>query len=87
LKGVNDPTKTDFADIGLQVLATQSGGLVLNSNDLAPMIDRCLKDAGEHYEIEFPASGADKKIAFHDVQVKVNRPNVVTRTRNGYYAQ
>jgi len=87
LKGVNDPTKTDFADIGLQVLATQSGGLVLNSNDLVPMIDRCLKDAGEHYEIEFPASAPDKKIAFHDVQVKVNRPNVGTRTRNGYYAQ
>jgi len=87
LKGVNDLTKTDFADISLQVLATQSGGLVLNSNDLAPMLDRCLKDAGEHYEIEFPASGADKKVAFHDVQVKVNRPNVATRTRNGYYAQ
>jgi VWFA-related protein len=86
LKGVNDVRKTDFADMSLQVLATQSGGLVLNSNDLGVMMQTCLKDADQHYEIEFPASGAEKNVAFHEVQVKVNRPNVGTRTRNGYYA-
>jgi hypothetical protein len=87
LKGVNNLTNTDPADVSLQVLATQSGGLVLNSNNLVPMIDQCLKDADAHYEIEFSASAPNKKVLFHDVKVKVDRSNVVTRTRNGYYAQ
>jgi VWFA-related protein len=87
LKGVNTPSKTSPADIGLEVLSTQSGGLVLNSNDLSLMYERCLKDAGQHYEIEFPADAVKKNVAFHEIQVKVNRPGTTVRTRNGYYAQ
>jgi VWFA-related protein len=87
LKGVNALNKTDFADMSLDVLATQSGGLVLNSNDLPVMFDRCLKDAEEHYEIEFPETAAAKNVAFHEVQVRVNRQGAAARTRNGYYPQ
>jgi VWFA-related protein len=36
LKGVTKPQNTDFADLSLQVLATHSGGLVLNSNNFTP---------------------------------------------------
>ncbi|MES2393790.1 MAG: VWA domain-containing protein [Acidobacteriota bacterium] len=87
LKGVNALNQTDFADMSLDVIATQSGGLVLNSNDLAVMYDRCLKDADGHYEIEFPEGAATKNVAFHEVQVRVNRPGAAARTRNGYYPQ
>jgi VWFA-related protein len=87
IKGVNAPNKTDFADLSLEVLAAQSGGLVLNSNDFGLMYDQCLKDAGDHYEIEIPAGEPAKNMAFHDVQVRVNRPGAVARTRDGYYPQ
>jgi VWFA-related protein len=87
LKGVNAPNKADFADTSLQVLVTQSGGLVLNSNDLSTMFDRCLADADGHYEIAFPAAAPAKNVAFHEIQVTVNHPGAIARTRNGYYPQ
>jgi VWFA-related protein len=85
LKGVNTPSKADFADLSLQVLTTQSGGLVLTLNDLGVMLKRCLEDAGDHYELAFDAGAPVKNAPFHTLDVRVNRPGVIARTRNGYY--
>ncbi|HZL26151.1 MAG TPA: VWA domain-containing protein [Acidobacteriaceae bacterium] len=85
LKGVNTPSKADFADLSLQVLATQSGGLVLNLNDLGVAMKRCLEDAEDHYEVVFDAGAPVKNAPFHSIEIRVNRPGATARTRNGYY--
>jgi VWFA-related protein len=85
VKGVSKPSQTDLADLGLQVLAEQTGGLVQNSNDLTLMLRQCELDAGAHYEISFDTPAADKNVEYHAVEVRVDRPGVTARTRQGYY--
>jgi VWFA-related protein len=87
LKGVSKPSQAQLADLGLQVLAEQSGGLVLNgNNDLAAMVEKCVADAKSYYEISFQGS-MDEKTVYHKVEVKVDKPGLVARTRQGYYAE
>ena len=86
LKGISKPSQVDLADLSLQVLATQTGGLVLNqSNDLVSEIRRCVNDTREYYELTFaPAPGEPSE--YHGLQVKTDKPGVDARTRNGYYS-
>jgi hypothetical protein len=72
----------------LQVLAAQSGGLVLNStNDLASAIADCVSDADAFYVLSFDSARADHANEFHALEVKVDKPGLTARTRMGYYAQ
>jgi VWFA-related protein len=88
VKGVPTSNKTDLADLSLQVLAIQSGGLALNgSNDVVGGLKTCLADLHSWYEITVPASRADRPNEYHQIDVKTDKPGLVTRTRNGYYAQ
>lgn len=75
-------------DLGLQVLATQSGGQVLYaSNDVAEELGKCLQDASAWYTLDIARQTTTEADTWHEVQVKANRPNLVVRTRNGYYAE
>lgn len=88
LKGVSKPSQVQIGNLALQVMAEQSGGLVLNSeNDVAEEIARCEQDAGAYYvlSIDAPKTGASNQ--YHSVEVKVDRPGLTVRTRTGYYAQ
>lgn len=88
LKPVRKQSDAWWADLSLQVLATQSGGQVLySSNDAAGEIAACAQDAADFYAIRFDAQTGDKPDAWHDVEVRVDRPGVVVRTSKGYYAQ
>jgi len=88
LKGVTRPSQTDVADLSLQVLAVQSGGLATtNSSDVAGNIERFLRDAGSWYELTLPVSSAEHADEYHHLEIKVSRPGVTLRTRDGYYAQ
>ncbi len=58
VKGVSKPSQVDAADMGLPVLAIQSGGLALDydldyNNDVAGLLRKCLSDAAPYYEISF----------------------------------
>jgi VWFA-related protein len=87
LKGVAKPNDAQFANVSIQVLAAQTGGLVMEGNsDVAGMIARCLLDAKSWYEIGFDPMPPDKPDEYHHIEVKVDRPGVVARTRDGYYA-
>jgi VWFA-related protein len=87
LKGISKPDQTQLGDLAIQVLASQSGGLAIESNsDVAGMIQRCLLDAKSWYEIGFDPLPADKPNEYHHIEVKVNQPGLVVRTRDGYYA-
>lgn len=88
VKGVSTPSQTDLADLSLQVLAIQSGGLSLNgSSDVAGGLRRCVADTDAWYEVTFAAPPAEQPNEYHHVQVTVDKPGLTARTRDGYYAQ
>lgn len=88
LKGVPLAKQVRPGNLGLQVLATQSGGLVLNStNDLASAIADCVSDADAFYVLSFDAARADHPNEYHALGVTIDKPGLTARTRMGYYAQ
>ncbi len=88
LKGVTSAEHAMPGDLGLQVLAVQSGGRVLNSsNDLTAEIAHCTADAEAFYVLSFDAARADQANEYHSIAVTINKPKITARTRTGYYAQ
>jgi len=88
LEGVPFAKKVETADLQLRVIAVQSGGLVLNrNNDLASLIAQCVDDSKAYYTLSFDSAPADHPDEYHALQVKVNKPGLVARTRTGYYDQ
>jgi VWFA-related protein len=88
LKGVSSVSGTWFGNIGLQVLAIQTGGKVLNStNDITSGIADCVADADAFYVLSFDAARADHPNEYHAIGITVDKAGVKARTRTGYYAQ
>jgi len=70
------------------VIASQSGGRVLNSsNDIAGEIASCFRDAAAFYRLSFDASVARNPNEYHAIEVKISKPSLTALTRTGYYAQ
>jgi VWFA-related protein len=87
LKGVTAPGQADSPNLGVQVLAIHSGGLVLEkSGDLPAQINRCLADSASFYEVTFDADPGDEAGVYHSIDVTVDRPGAVARTNTAYYA-
>jgi VWFA-related protein len=88
LKGVRKVEKTEFANLGLKVLAVQSGGRILGpDNDLAAQINRCVQDAGAYYTLSFDPPRAAQANEYHDLKVLVGQPGLTARANTGYYNQ
>jgi len=88
LKGATTPGESDYADLLLPVLATQTGGQVLaGNNDLASLIGQCTQDANAYYVLTFAQPPAEHANEYHEVEVRVGKPGLTARTRTGYYAQ
>lgn len=76
---------------GLNYLAQQTGGIAIrNTNDLAGGIKRVLDDQRGYYligyrpdESTFDAATGRRK--FHKLKVKIKRPGLNHRTRNGFF--
>ena len=85
LNGVSKPGQTQVGNLGLQVLATQSGGLVLNSSDVPGMLNQCVSDADDYYELSFEPAHLEKPNEYHRIQIVV--PGMKVRTRQSYYTQ
>jgi len=87
LKGLAKPSDAQFGNLGLQVLSVQSGGLVfVGSSDVVALIEKSLVDAQSWYQIAFDPRPADKPNEYHHIEIKVDQPGLVARTRTGYYA-
>lgn len=88
LKGVGKPGDVQLADLSLQVLAAQNGGLVLNgSNDIAGLLAKCVADTSAYYELTFDPPPAEHANEYHHIEVKMADPGLTARTRQGYYGQ
>jgi VWFA-related protein len=88
LKGVRKPSDVSIANVGLQVLAVQSGGLALGSNnDTASLLKQCVEDGAAYYELSFDPPPAEHGDEYHSIDVQVGKPGLIARTRTGYYSQ
>jgi VWFA-related protein len=88
VNGAKRPGQVEMGDVGLQVLATQSGGLVQNgSSDVAGEIARAVADASAYYVLEFDAPPADGPNEYHSLEVKIGKPGLKARARTLYYAR
>jgi VWFA-related protein len=88
LKGVSKAGQVQVGDLSLQVLATQSGGLVFTgSNDLTAMLQQSVADGQAYYELSFDPPRADHADEYHHIEVQVAKPGLTARTREGYYLQ
>ncbi len=88
LHGVAKPSAAQAGNLSLQVLATQSGGLVLNSgSDLSRLVATCMADTEAYYTLSFDSSPPDRTDEYHALDVKLDQAGLTARTRAGYYAQ
>jgi VWFA-related protein len=88
LRPVTKLSQVDVGDLGLPVLAIKSGGLALHSsNDIAEALQQCVTDALPFYEITLDPVASDNAKEFHHLEVRIDTPGLVARTRQGYYAQ
>jgi VWFA-related protein len=88
LKGVKKPNQVQMANLALQVIATQSGGRVLNSNnDVAGEIASVVADANAFYVLTFGGLPGDGPNEYHALEIKLDKPGLKALTRTGYYAQ
>jgi VWFA-related protein len=88
LKGVRKPSDAQLGELGLQVLAVQSGGLALNaSNDITGQIEHCVTDLESYYQLSFDAPPAGRPDEYHQLDLKVDKPGLIARTHAGYYNQ
>lgn len=87
LKGVSSVNRVESGDVALPVFAIHSGGLVENrSYDLVQDLNSCIAEAKAYYTLSFDPPGAEHTDEYHELQVKVDKPNMKARTNAGYYS-
>jgi VWFA-related protein len=88
LKGVSKPDQTQPGNLGLEVIAIQSGGQALSAgNDTAKSLEDCVADSAPYYEISFEPAAPERPDEYHRLEIKLDRPGLTARTREGYYAE
>lgn len=69
-----------------EVLAVESGGLVMNSSfDLVAELNQCVRETGTYYALSFDPAPAAHEEEYHTIRVTVSRPGLTARTTTGYY--
>ena len=88
MKGVPTEKQADVGNLGLKVLATNTGGRILGpDNDLAAQINECVADANAFYRLSIDPPAPEHADEYHDLKVQVNHPDVTVRTNAGYYIE
>ncbi len=69
----------------MNMLASQTGGLAFyNNNDIGSEVRKAIEDSRVSYMLAFYPSVDDGKGRFHNLKVRVDRPGIELRYRNGY---
>jgi VWFA-related protein len=80
---LNLDSSTHFA---LPVLATQSGGLVLDElSEISRALELCVDDARVFYTVSFNPPYAAQPDEYHDLKVQIGAAGLSARTNTGYY--
>jgi VWFA-related protein len=87
LKGVPDAKHAAAANLALQVLATQSGGKVINyrTKDIWQDIASNIANAGDSYFLVFNSAAAARLDEYHSLKITVDKPGFTVQARSGYY--
>jgi len=76
-----------IGNLGLQILATETGGLVLNSTGVAEILQESVADNVAYYRLSFEPPPTEKRDVYHALKVMVAKPGVTVATTTGYYAE
>jgi VWFA-related protein len=88
VKGLPNPDRAQVGDLGLQTVATQTGGRAIFGNDaILNSINHCAADLGAYYVLSIESPPADRANEYHGIEVKLGTKGLTARTRTGYYAQ
>jgi hypothetical protein len=75
--------QANINDLALQVLAYQSGDLILDKNNrINSQILKCVNEANSSYELSFKPSAVNGA-QYHELEVKVQKGDAAPRTRRG----
>ena len=86
LKGVTSVKEARSGNLALDVLATQSGGDVLQAQEgLAEIITKQVEEASDFYTLTFDPARTNVVDEYHDLKVDVDKPDLTAHTRTGYY--
>jgi VWFA-related protein len=85
--GVKKPSDDNVGNLGLQVIANETGGLVRNSTDVSGLLQECVADNVAYYRLSFEPSPAEKRDVYHSLKVMVAKPGLTVATSTGYYAE
>jgi VWFA-related protein len=86
LDAATRPSQVNLGNISLQVLSLQSGGLMLTSNNVAEMLNRCYADIDTFYRLTFTPPASAHPQQYHSLEVRISRPGLNVRTRSGFYS-
>jgi VWFA-related protein len=71
----------------LRTLAEETDGrAIINANDLTPGLNQIVRDSSAYYLIGYDSAAAPTDGKFHKIEVRVDRPGVQVRARQGYWA-
>ena len=74
-------------DYLINIAAATRGHAGVNSNDLAPAVDAIFVENASYYLLGYQATDMRQDGKQRRIEVKVNRPGVEVRARNGYVAE
>jgi VWFA-related protein len=71
----------------LEALSDRTGGrAVMNANDPDTIVPAIFAESGAYYSLGFESADRAANGRFHEISVRVNRPNVTVTSRRGHYA-
>jgi VWFA-related protein len=85
--GVKKPSDDNIGNLGLQVIANETGGLVLNSTGVAELLQESVADNVAYYRLSFEPPPTEKRDVYHSLKVTVAKPGLTVATSTGYYAE
>jgi len=85
--GFLSPPDPATADLVFEQIAPQTGGRIFRGlNDLDTQIATSVADGDSFYALAYYPSNRDWNRKFRNIKVVMHDPQLVARTRNGYYA-
>ena len=86
--GLTKPDNAVLGNLGLQVLAVQSGGRAIFGNaTVEDSLNHCVADLKAFYTMSVGAEQSQRPDQYHSLEVKAGQPGLKVLTRSGYYAQ
>lgn len=87
IAGVKKPGDDNIGNLGLQVIANETGGLVRNSTGVSGLLQESVADNVTYYRLSFEPPPTEKRDVYHPLKVTVSRPGVTVATSTGYYVE